>query len=77
MTNIESAAKQDVSAARRGALAYQYLMVPLAVWATSWSGYAFPRPPALDDTLWQLMFGMLGMGGLRTYEKLKGVAGNH
>ncbi|HEV2161966.1 MAG TPA: hypothetical protein VGR52_07025, partial [Stellaceae bacterium] len=60
-----------------GALAYQYLMVPLALWATSWSGYAFPRPPALDDTLWQLMFGMLGMGGLRTYEKLKGVAGNH
>lgn len=52
-------------------------MVPLALWATSWSGYAFPRPPALDDTLWQLMFGMLGMGGLRTYEKLKGVAGNH
>jgi Holin of 3TMs, for gene-transfer release len=60
-----------------GALAYQYLLVPLALWATSWSGYSFPSPPALDDTLWQLMFGMLGMGGLRTYEKIKGVAGTH
>ena len=56
-----------------GALAYQYLLVPLALWATSWAGFAFPHPPALDDTMWQLMFGMLGMGGLRTFEKIKGV----
>ncbi len=56
-----------------GALAYQYLLVPLAVWAASWSGQHLPNPPILDDTLWQLMFGMLGMGGLRTYEKIKGV----
>ncbi len=60
-----------------GALAYQYVLVPLAVWAASWSGAALPHPPALDDTLWQLMFGMLGMGGLRTYEKIRGVAGKH
>jgi hypothetical protein len=51
--------------------------VPLAIWTTTWSGYNFPSPPALDDTLWQLMFGMLGMGRLRTYEKIKGVAGTH
>ena len=31
-----------------------------------------PLPPALDDMLWQLMFGMLGMGGLRTIEKMGG-----
>ncbi|MDE2166548.1 MAG: hypothetical protein KGJ66_09455 [Alphaproteobacteria bacterium] len=75
--SIASAAFLTKSWCCGGALAYQYLLVPLAVWATSWSGYFFPRPPALDDTLWQLMFGMLGMGGLRTYEKLKGVAGVH
>lgn len=55
------------------ALAYQYLFTPLAVWAGFISGHPIPKPPALDDTLWQLMFGMLGIGGLRTYEKVKGV----
>ena len=30
--------------------------------------------PGMDDTLWQLMFAMLGLGGLRTFEKAKGVA---
>jgi Holin of 3TMs, for gene-transfer release len=55
------------------ALFYQYLAVPLSMWATTWSGHPFPRPPILDDTMWQLMFGLLGMGGLRTYEKIKGV----
>jgi hypothetical protein len=56
------------------ALAYQYVIVPLAMWATMWAGYPLPKPPTLDDTLWQLMFGMLGMGGLRTLEKMKGIA---
>jgi len=28
----------------------------------------------LDATLWELMFGMLGLGGLRTFEKVQGVA---
>lgn len=57
-----------------GALGYQYLLTPLAVWGTSWVGLMMPMPPTLDSTLWQLMFGMLGMGTLRTYEKLKGVS---
>lgn len=56
------------------ALIYQYLLVPLAVWGSTWSGHDLPTPPRLDDVLWELLFGMLGMGGLRTFEKLKGVA---
>lgn len=28
--------------------------------------------PGLDGMLWELMFGMLGMGGLRSWDKLKG-----
>lgn len=59
------------------ALAYQYVIVPVSLWASYAVGHPFPKPPTLDDTLWQLMFGMLGMGGLRTFEKLQGVAGNH
>ena len=55
------------------ALLYQYIIVPIAMWIAMWSGFNLPKPPTLDETLWQLMFGMLGMGGLRTYEKLKGV----
>jgi hypothetical protein len=55
------------------ALAFQYIIRPLATMALT----AMHRPdiilPGLDDNLWQLMLGMLGMGGLRTFEKVKGV----
>lgn len=54
------------------ALFYQYLIVPFATWGCAAAGLIVPAFPALDDNLWQLMFGMLGMGGLRTFEKLKG-----
>ena len=56
------------------ALAYQYLLRPLLSWATIAAGYNFPVLPGLDDNLWQLMMGMLGMGVLRTFEKVSGVA---
>ncbi len=60
-----------------GALAYQYLLVPIAVWAALWSGHTFPTPPTLYQNLWQLMMGMLGLGGLRTFEKMNGVQSKH
>lgn len=56
-----------------GALWFQYLITPIALWLADIAGHPLPKPPVLDDILWELMFGMLGMGGLRTYEKLKGV----
>jgi len=56
------------------ALGYQYVVVPMAIWIAALQHIPLASPPKLDDTLWQLMFGMLGMGGLRTYEKIKGVA---
>lgn len=56
------------------ALAYQYVLAPLGVWFSQMIGHPVPAPPKLDDLLWQLMVGMLGLGGLRTYEKVKGVA---
>lgn len=49
------------------AMAFQYLARPLLI------GFGITQAlPALDDTLWQLLFGMLGLGGLRTFEKVKG-----
>ena len=56
------------------ALAYQYLFCPLGMWIATSLHLAVGNPPKLDDSLWQLMFGMLGMGGLRTFEKIQGVS---
>ena len=53
------------------AMAYQYLVRPFLT--------AFLPElvfPGLDDNLWQLLLGMLGLGGLRTFEKTKSVARN-
>lgn len=56
------------------ALGYQYLLRPLAAWGFAAFGHQLPVLPGLDDNLWQLMMGMLGLGSLRSYEKVKGVA---
>lgn len=56
------------------ALSFQYLLRPLSAWAAGiwWPGT--PPLPGLDESLWQLMFGMLGLGALRTVEKARGAA---
>lgn len=56
------------------ALAYQYVVTPIVMWLASMAHMTLPMPPKLDDTLWQLVFAMLGLGGMRTYEKVMGVA---
>lgn len=56
------------------ALGYQYLVRPLAIAGFAAFGHPLPVMPGLDDNLWQLLLGMLGLGGLRTFEKLNGVA---
>ena len=56
------------------ALLYQYLVRPLAVAMFAAVGHPLPVMPGLDENLWQLMMAMLGMGGLRTFEKVQGVA---
>lgn len=54
-------------------LAYTFLLQPLLTWGSSIG--KFPAPPPIDTTLLlQLLFGMLGLGALRTAEKFKGVA---
>ena len=56
-----------------GALAFEYLVRPLIVWIMGLYWPGAPVPPSLDAMLWELMFGMLGIGGLRTFEKTRGV----
>jgi hypothetical protein len=55
-------------------LAYQYVLAPVVFWLAMTFGFLIEAPPKLDETLWQLVFAMLGMGGLRTFEKVRGVA---
>ena len=56
------------------ALGYQYVLAPIGVWLAAIMGHPVPAPPKLDDSLWQLMLGMLGLGAFRTFEKVKGVS---
>ena len=56
------------------ALAYQYLLRPLGSTIAVIVGVTLPPLPGLDDNLWQLMMGMLGMSGLRSFEKTQGLA---
>lgn len=56
------------------ALASQYIARPLLQWAFTIAHQPLPALPGIDDNLWQLMFGLLGLGTLRTVEKIRGVA---
>ena len=54
------------------ALAFQYLINPLIVWyAAIWQPGITPPNIGLDDNLWELMFGVLGLAGWRTMDKIK------
>lgn len=55
------------------ALAYQYVLRPLSVSIAAAFDVGLPLV-TLDDNLWELMFGMLGMGALRSWDKRKGIA---
>lgn len=53
--------------------AYVGLIKPILAWVSVLKGW--PEPPEVDtEFLWVVISGLLGLGGLRTYEKKKGVA---
>lgn len=56
------------------ALALQFVIGPLIEWGAAAFGHPMPPLPKLDSVLWELLFGMLGISGLRTIEKIKGAA---
>lgn len=56
-------------------LGYQFLLQPLLPWIVTVAGGSVPPLPAIDnETLMVLLTGMLGLGGLRTFERIKGKA---
>ena len=55
-------------------LAFQFVVAPLATWGATLYGHPVVFPTLDMGTLVTLLFGMLGLGGMRTYEKLKGVS---
>lgn len=55
-------------------LAVQFLVSPLFTWGAALAGHPIVFPQLDMGTLLTLLGGMLGLGSLRTVEKLKGVA---
>lgn len=56
-----------------GAIGYQYILNPIAAWYAMNNGLTAP-PSVPSDDLFELVMLMLGVAGLRTFEKFKGVA---
>ena len=63
------------------AMAYQFLLYPMLLWiwtylqGTGWIPKELQPPPVLDaDQLWVILSGILGIAGMRSFEKTKGVA---
>ena len=56
-------------------LGYQFVLQPVLPWVVALFGAQVPPLPAIDnETLMVLLTGMLGLGGLRTLERVKGKA---
>jgi hypothetical protein len=57
------------------ALGWNYIVQPIITWVAFISGVDLADAPRLDTAeLTTILLGMLGLGGLRTYEKRLGVA---
>ncbi len=55
---------------------YQFVTLPFLIWGST--NFGWTPPPSLDiSTLNTLLFGMLGLGTMRTAEKWKGVSDKH
>ena len=54
------------------AIGYQYVLHPLLTWFALNHGLSVP-PSVPSDDLFELVMLMLGVAGLRSYEKIKGV----
>ncbi len=55
-------------------LAWAFVLAPIASWALVVLGIKAELPAIHTDYLLELVLAMLGIGGLRTFEKLRGVA---
>ena len=59
------------------ALAFHFIVFPMIMWLCLIANKVIPNTPALDmQSLMTILGGLLGLGGLRTFEKFKGVEKN-
>lgn len=54
------------------ALLYQFILYPLLCWGLVWFPEVHAPPLPNSESLYPLIMGMLGMGTLRSFDKLKG-----
>jgi hypothetical protein len=56
------------------AMIWHFVLAPITIFGFSYAGVEAPELPAFDmDSLMTVLLGMLGLGGLRTVEKVKGL----
>lgn len=81
VNQVEAASSSSYTASWRptvgyvlaAALAFQYVVNPLIIWGAALLGSGVTPPSiGLDDHLWELIMGMLGLAGWRTLDKVKG-----
>lgn len=82
MTNLEEAKHKSVFVAgwrpsigwiASLGLAYHFLILPFASLINAYAGLPQPLPSIDSGELMTLVLSLLGLGGLRTYEKQKGL----
>ncbi len=57
------------------ALAWHFVISPFVIFGAAMAGVELPELPEFDmSSLMTVLMGMLGLGGLRSYEKSKGIA---
>lgn len=56
------------------ALFYTYLVQPMATFVLAQTGHLIQLPPVDLSAMMPVLLGMLGLGGLRSFEKYKGVS---
>ena len=56
------------------ALTYNFIIYPLLLWAIEVFSLTIQPPGLFENSLMELVMGMLGLAGLRTWEKYKDVA---
>ena len=56
------------------ALFYTYLVQPMATFVLAQTGHLIQLPPVDLSAMKPVLLGMLGLGGLRSFEKFKGVS---
>ena len=56
------------------ALAWHFVLSPVVLFFAAWFNVVLPALPSFDmGSLMTVLMGMLGLGGLRTFEKTKGL----